>query len=124
MILIDNLFWIGLFIVLVALVRNQSLARNYSVQRARSICLLYFLGLLGMTLGVSGLAYTFDFQGTWWETGGQIFFGIFAFGSFLEIRKMLPLAPAEIQKAAEDAASEAKEDISKAIENQLKDPEQ
>ena len=107
MIIINNLFWIGTAIVILAMLRGFGLANNYTSKRAKLICIMHFIGLFMMGYGVSDLAWSYGFQNTWWETGGQALFFILGFGAFLESQKMLPMAPTNIQNMAERVATEA-----------------
>ena len=95
MIIVNNIFWIGAAIVILAMIRGFGLAKNYSPQSARWICIMHLFGLFAMGYGVSSLAWTYGFKNTWWETGGQALFFILGFGAFLESRKTLPLAPSQ-----------------------------
>ena len=107
MIIINNLFWIGTAIVILAMLRGFGLANNYTSKRAKLICIMHFIGLFMMGYGVSDLAWSYGFQNTWWETGGQALFFILGFGAFLESQKTLPMAPTNIQNMAERVATDA-----------------
>jgi len=107
MIIINNLFWVGTAIVILAMLGGFGLANNYASKRAKLICIMHFIGLCMMGFGISDIARSYGFQNSWWETGGQALFFILGFGAFLESQKMLPMAPKNIQNMAERVATEA-----------------
>ena len=107
MIIINNLFWVGTAIVILAMFGGFGLANNYASKRAKLICIMHFIGLCMMGFGISDIARSYGFQNSWWETGGQALFFILGFGAFLEYQKMLPMAPKNIQNMAERVATEA-----------------
>lgn len=106
--LIDGMFWVGSGLIVLTIIYGRTVLAPsvYKSSKAKLCILMYLAAFFLIGFGWIGISNRLGISNSWIYTAGNVVLGMLAFGSFLELRRDLPLLPRNMQKMVEKLKKE------------------